>query len=107
MNRIQTACTCLIASAVALTGLLLIQLSNQVQPNTAEAEMVIARDNFTLMTANIRDNEEALFVLDNATGTLLVYRLDLGRRQMVPADGLRLSDAFNAGGDSDRGRTRR
>lgn len=108
MNRIQTACYCLIASTVALSGLLLIQLSERVQPNAAEAEMVIARENFTLMTADVRSGEEALFVLDNATGTLLVYRLDVSRGQMVPADALRLSEAFSADqdGDRDRGRSR-
>lgn len=107
MNRIQTACYCLMASALVLAGLLLVELGQRVEPNAAEAEMVIARENFTLMTADVRSGEEALFVLDNGTGTLLVYRLDVARGAMVPADGLRLEQIFNAGDrEQERGRSR-
>jgi hypothetical protein len=105
MNRIPLACTCLIASAVVLSGLLIVQLSGELGPTPARAEMVIARENFTLLTAQTRDGEEALFVLDNTTGTLLVYRLDIGRDQMIPAGGLRLDEIFADGGE--RGNDRR
>ncbi len=98
MNRIHTACCCLIASAVVLSGLLIIELTQRAQPNAAEASLVIARDNFTLLTAKVRANEEALFVLDNNTGTLLVYRLNVGKSDLEPAGGLRLDEIFGVGG---------
>ncbi|MEM1108896.1 MAG: hypothetical protein AAGH99_09430 [Planctomycetota bacterium] len=106
MNRIQTACYCLIASALVLSGLLVVQLSERVEPNEAEASLVIARENFTLLTAPIRNGEEGLFVLDNSTGTLLVYRLNLTRNTLAPADGVRLSDIFDAGGSGSNDRDR-
>ena len=59
MNRIQTACYCLIASALVLSGLLVVQLSERVEPNSAEAALVIAREIFTLMTAEVRSVEVA------------------------------------------------
>ncbi|MEM9419815.1 MAG: hypothetical protein AAGA25_12315 [Planctomycetota bacterium] len=99
MNRIQTACYCLIASALVLSGLLVVQLSERVEPNSAEASLVIARENFTLMTAEVRNGEEALFVLDNTSGTLLVYRLEVSRRSLQPAGGVRLDQIFS--GDVD------
>lgn len=112
MNRIQTACYCLIASAVVLSGILVVQLSERVEPNAAEAAMVIARENFTLLTAEVRSGEEALFVLDNTTGTLLVYRLEVSRGSLQPAGGIRLAEIFDGGDaedddDDDRDRRRR
>ncbi|MEM6853492.1 MAG: hypothetical protein AAF593_03700 [Planctomycetota bacterium] len=103
MNRIQTACYCLIASAVVLSGLLVVQLSQRVEPNTADAALVIARENFTLLTAEVRSGEEALFILDNTTGTLLVYRLEVSRNgSLQPAGGIRLAEIFEGGsGDND------
>ncbi|MBB6429083.1 hypothetical protein [Algisphaera agarilytica] len=99
MNRIQTACYCLIASALVLSGLLVVQLSERVEPNSAEAALVIARENFTLMTAEVRSGEEALFVLDNTSGTLLVYRLEISRKSLQPAGGVRLDQIFSGGVD--------
>lgn len=105
MNRIQTACYCLIASALVLSGLLVVELSKKTSPNEAEASMVIARENFTLLTAETRRDEESLFVLDNSSGTLLVYRLDLSDERMELAAGLSLNDIFGGqGGESERRR---
>ena len=110
MNRIQTACYCLIASALVLSGLLVVQLSEEVGPNEAEASLVIARENFTLLTAETRQGEESLFVLDNTTGTLLIYRLDISSKKMELAGGLPLDEIFSGGGggseDDDRRRRR-
>ena len=105
MNRIQTACYCLIASGVVLAGLLAVQVAQRTGPNEAHAEMVIARDQFTIMTAQTRDGEEGLFVLDNNTGSLLVYRLNISDRTLEPAGGVRIDQIFNAGG-GDTGNTR-
>lgn len=56
--------------------------------------MVITRDGFTLMTAKVRDNEETLFILDNASGTLLLYRLNVAKIELEPAGGQRLDENF-------------
>ncbi len=80
MTRIQTACYCLIASAFVLTALLFVTALPRFE-NRAQAEMVIAQNDFTLMTARTRENEESLFVLENNSGLLLVYRIDLGRKR--------------------------
>jgi hypothetical protein len=78
MNRMQMACLSLIASAFVLAGLLAVQVS---QP-TARGEMVIDRENFALMTTQTRPDEEALFVLDNSSGSLLIYRMNISRDQL-------------------------
>ncbi|MEM6459669.1 MAG: hypothetical protein AAF710_09805 [Planctomycetota bacterium] len=106
MKLTPIACYALTASALVLSGMLLVTLSQRTGPAEADAAMVIARQNFTLMTAATRSGEESLFVLDNTTGTLLVYRLDVGREQLVPGGGIRLDDVFsgNAGGDDNRRR---
>jgi len=110
MKPIETACYSLIASAFILAGILIVQVSSQ--PNTANASLVIARDNFTLMTAKTRSNEEALFVLNNSTSRLLIYSLDISRERLELAGGADLAEIFSRAtgdgdGDDDRGRRRR
>jgi len=78
MNRIQLACCSLTASAFLLAGMLIMQLD---QPR-AQGAMVINRENFSLMTTQTRPNEEALFVLDNSTGSLLIYRMNINEDQL-------------------------
>ena len=108
MNRIHTACCALTASALVLAGLLLVSVSHRLPANEAEASLVIARDNFTLLTALTRSGEESLFVLDGASGTLLVYRLDVSREAMNPVGALMLADVFSEGGaERNRRRDRR
>jgi len=104
MNRIETACYGLIASAFVLAGLLIAQVSTM--PNTAQAEMVITRDNFTVLTAKTRDGEESLFLINNATNRLLIYTLDLPGNQLELTGGADLAEVFNrgAGGNSRGGR---
>jgi hypothetical protein len=99
MTRIETACYCLIASAFVLTGFLLMRVS--AMPNTAEAALVISRDNFTLLTAKTRDSEESLFVINNSTDRLLIYTLDLGRKRIELSGGADLAELFNRGGGGD------
>ena len=94
MTRLHAACLCLVASALLLSGLLIVQVAQRTEPNKAEAALVIARDNFTLLTAPTRDQEEALFVLDNSSGMLLVYRLEIGREQLVLSDRLNVGELF-------------
>lgn len=76
MDNVRLACYALVASAFALAGMLALAMSRH--EATAHAEMVIARDNFTLMTAQTRAGVESLFVLDNQSGRLFIY--NTGRR---------------------------
>jgi len=76
MNNIQIACYSLVASAFLLAGLLVFSLSGQLE-RSADASMVISQDSVSLMTAATRDGEEALWVLDNGSGRLLIYRMEL------------------------------
>jgi hypothetical protein len=110
MTRIETACFGLIASAFILAGMLIVQVS--AMPNTAEASMVITRDNFTLLTAKTRNKEESLFIINNATSRLLIYTLDLPGNRIELSGGADLTDIFNSGSssggdDDDSGRRRR
>lgn len=106
MTRIQMTCYCLIASAFILAGMLITQLAGV--SNTAEADMVITRDNFTLLTAKTRSGEESLFIINNATNRLLIYTLDLPRKNIELAGAADLSTIFRQGGDTaDRDSRRR
>lgn len=104
MTRIETACFGLIASAFILAGMLIVQVASM--PNTAEAGLVITHNNFTLLTARTRSNQESLFVINNITRRLLIYKLDLGRKRIELAGGADLTEYFNrgssGGGDSNR-----
>ena len=104
MTRIETACFGLIASAFILAGMLVVQVSSM--PNNAEAGMVITREHFTLLTAKSRNNEESLFVINNITRRLLIYRLEIGRGRIELAGGADLTEFFNrgssGGGDNNR-----
>lgn len=87
MNNIQIACYSLIASGFFLAGLLLVQLQGYLA-QSAQAEMVISRQNFTVMTARTKSDEEAVFVLNNATNRLLIYTAEVraegrGRLELV------------------------
>jgi hypothetical protein len=102
MTRIQTACYSLIASAFILAGLLAVQL----EAPSAEGAMVISQEDFAMMTARTRPDEEALFVLDNSTGRALVYRMDVANRTIKLDDIINLNQwlANNQGGRGNRGR---
>ena len=96
MTRIETACYALIASAFILTGLLIVQVSHM--SNTAEANMVVTRDNFTLLTARTRSGDESLFIINNNTSKLMIYNLDVARKNMELASVTDLSRIFGGGG---------
>jgi len=93
MDRIDLARYSLIASAFVLAGLLIVNLPDRVVP-TAHAELVINKENLTLMTAKTRPGEEALFVLDGSRGKLLIYRLDVGRKQLELSGSADLAQLF-------------
>lgn len=97
MNPIQVACCALLASAFVLAGTLIVSLDAR-WDSEAQASLVIARDNFTVMTAKTRENEEAFFVLDDANARLLIYRLDIARKQLSPSGAFNLQELFKANG---------
>lgn len=100
MNRIQTACFCLLASAFVLAAILVVRVDQQTAPNAAHADMVIAQPQFTMMTAVTRGggeadgSEESLFILDNTRGILLVYTPNVGREQLTPITSIKMSNIF-------------
>jgi hypothetical protein len=96
MTRTQLACTSLIASAFLIGALLVVSLSSRFNlESQAQATMVIAGDNVTLMTAKTRKTEEALFVLDNANGRLMIYRTDLPKKQLQLRQAIELETLFS------------
>ena len=104
MNSIQTACYGLMASAFFLVGVLLVQLQGRVTA-TAEADMVLARQNFTVMTTRTKNDEEALFVLNNTTNRLLIYTAQVGRRTLTLVGSEDMGLLFGSGdGGRRRGR---
>ena len=100
MKPIQTACFCLIASAFVLSAILIVRIDDQTLPNAANADgQVIAQPAFTMMTARTRGGgngpaEESLFVLDNNSGVLVVYAPNVGKKQIEPLAGIRMSNIF-------------
>jgi hypothetical protein len=83
MNRIQVACYCLMASAFVLAGLLVAAVSGGGFTPRAEAGLVVSHTNFTVMTARTRVDEEALFVLENTSGKLLIYSVDVAHNRIA------------------------
>jgi len=80
MKRTQLACYFLLASAFVLGGLML----NRSRPLVSEAEagLVLSQSGFTIMTAQTGDGEEAIFVIDDNSQTLLVYFVDVGKERI-------------------------
>ncbi|MEM6333789.1 MAG: hypothetical protein AAF823_10675 [Planctomycetota bacterium] len=95
LDRTTAVCYALIASATVLSGLLIFGLDQRWgRHHEAQAALVIARDNFTILTTPTRSSEEALLVLDNASGRLLVYRLDVTRKSLTPVAGYEVPRIF-------------
>jgi len=95
MNRTQLAGFALIASAFVMAALLVNKLPARLE-SEARANFVVNRDNFTMMTARTRADEEALFVLENGSQKLLIYTMDIGHRRLNPVGFADLSIMFNA-----------
>ena len=98
MTRIELACFGLIASAFVLAAVLVTNLGAN-HTNRAQADMVVRADGVTLMTARTRRGEEGLFLLDNATQRLLIYRTAAPPRGAIQlVGGIDLRDMFAGGG---------
>ncbi len=107
MKPIEVACYCLIASAFMLGGLLFSNIRGSLLEQEAKADMVVSRENFTVMTARTRANEEAVFVLNNITNRLLIYRMNVARNELELVANEDISRQFGlAGGGGGGGGTR-
>lgn len=86
LSRVQLAGCCLAASAFVLAAMLIASLAGRFAPLTqhARADMVQTADDYVLLTALTRSNEESLFVIDNRQQKILVYRTDVSRERMTP-----------------------
>ena len=110
MNRIQTACFFLIASAFVLSAILVVRLEEKAPANTAHADgQVIAQPAFTMMTARTRGQqgnnaEESLFILDNNGGRLVVYVPDVANDKLEPIATIKMSSLFGGRGGGGGGR---
>ncbi len=93
MNRTQTACYALLASAFVLAGLLLVTVTER-HATPVQADQVVADGGITFLTAQTRTGQESLFVLANATGILNVYTLDVGRQRLDLAGSRSLNQLF-------------
>ena len=95
MTRIALACYALIASAMLLTGILLVQASDHLE-SKAHAEMVVNKGIYTVLTAKGITNEEYLYLLDNKNEKLLAYAQDSrGRIKLFGA--IDIGDEFAKG----------
>ena len=80
MTRTQLACYALIASACITGALLISQLPGINQE--ARAELLLNKDTLTMMTAQVRQGEDALFVIDSVNEKLLIYTTDIGQKKL-------------------------
>lgn len=103
MKPIELACYCLLASAFMLGGLMVVHLAGRMEQQ-AQAEMVIKADAFTAMTARTKSDEESLIVLNNINSRLLVYRLDVSRKELRLVANEDIARAFGLGRDKDNDR---
>ena len=101
MNRTQTACFALLASAFVLAGILIVRVDQKSADNTAQADgQVISQPSFSMLTARTRGGgggepgDESLFILDNNRGVLLVYTANVARKQVEPVRTIKMSELF-------------
>ena len=88
----------LTASAVVLGGLLAAQLGQRPVVPEAQGALLNSQPGFELLSANVSDSDEALFALDHATGSLLVYQVDGNNERLELLNGIRLDRLFAAAG---------
>ena len=103
MNRTQLASCCLLASAFVLGGLLLARLDGGLA-STALADQVVTEDALTFMTARTKNDDEALFMIDNINARLLIFQTDVNRKKMAVAESIDLTEQFRSGASRSRGK---
>ncbi|MBI1370151.1 MAG: hypothetical protein GC162_16040 [Planctomycetes bacterium] len=93
MTRVQTACYALIASAIVLTALLLVQ-SSQTLVQPAHAEMVVHKDFTTMLSTRYRADTDIVYVLDSKQARLLAYVLDPNKKTIELLGDMDVAKAF-------------
>ena len=81
MNRTRFACYSLLASAFVLAGILLVRLDTHLT-RVAFADQSVTSGDFTIMTARTKNDDEALFVLDNINARLLIIKTEVNRKRV-------------------------
>lgn len=100
-HKNSTARYCLTASAFVLGAILLLSIFMRGGfERPADASLVVSADTITLMTAQTRQDEEAVFVLDSVNEALLIYTLSLRGNQgrLELSDRVNLAQLFRGGG---------
>jgi len=84
MNRIHLAGYSLLASAFVLAAMLIVQIDRKGISAVSEAEagMVLSKGSVSMLTAETRSDEESVFIIENSSETMLIYLLDLQRKEM-------------------------
>ncbi len=73
--------------------------ANLIQPRLAEAALVVKDNDYTAVTARTNKGGEALYLLDNRTGAVVVLSFDVNRKTVTTVGGPKpLMDAFGGGG---------
>lgn len=72
MNRITIACYAMIASAFMLAGLLTVQIASHAE-QTANAEMVIAKGDLTILSTQGVNQDEYVYIFDHRSQKLIMY----------------------------------
>ena len=67
MKRIDSICYALIGSALLLGGLHITH-TDLLTPNEAQAEMVVTKGELTVLSGEINQDREVIYMLDNRTG---------------------------------------
>lgn len=71
--------------------------ANLLQPRVAEAGLVVKDNEYTAVTARTVQGGEALYIVDNRTGTMVVMGYDPTRKEVRPLAPPRpVMDAFGA-----------
>lgn len=85
MTRKTLACYALIASAFVLGGMLTLKVAEKIE-SPAQAEMVVNKDFFTVLTTEGIGGEDFLYTLDSKNERLLCYATDArGRIELYAA----------------------
>jgi hypothetical protein len=85
----------LTGSALMLSGALIAVVG--MHPRQANAGMVSSNNGIISLTAAIQSNEDGQFVLDNASGTLAVYRTTVSPKKVEALATYDVKTAFGAG----------
>ncbi|MFA7237349.1 MAG: hypothetical protein WC058_10835 [Phycisphaeraceae bacterium] len=72
MNRITIACYAMIASCFVLAGLLTVQIAQHAE-SVANAEMVIAKGDLSILSTQGVNQDEYVYVLDHRSQKMLMY----------------------------------